>query len=502
MKNILGSLSNLSLPFGGNAKQKEVLAFELVDQRVKLACAKVSGEQSQVQWVETEVFEPEADVAISAYLNQTAKKRRVKSREVICIIPPEGFISKNVDMPSNKEEEIAKIIELQAGRFTPYSQDEIVIDYLCHELKGQHYTNVLLFIVHRRIIDRYINLVEMAGMHVGGFRVSCEGIVKGDAMEKMLKAADTASGCIHVGEQSSNFMLMDQSDMIFIRTIPVGFEQFHTTLKEAEGTFVEELNKSLAAYQDQGMGRQIKDVVLCGIDELSEKITQILKDQVTLFKDAGITIKSFNYRQQYSFEKAAAEMIDKHTEISYLDILGPLCSIESLKLDLMPKEIIERKKIRKQGAEMVKTGTLVMTLFLMISFLLVVKIHFKSVLLDQLDAINASSFKEARDLERISTKSRAVRSLLDSRGKGLYVFDKITALLGSEVYLVEFSYDEEGNIILKGTADSMSRVFSLVNQFEESKYFSTLTTNETKTRREGNKEVADFSLEGKLSEDM
>src|SRR3972149_3451470 len=51
-------------------------------------------------------------------------------KEVVCVVPSKLLITKNVDMPSRDRKEIDKIVDLQAGRFTPYSRNEIVIDYL------------------------------------------------------------------------------------------------------------------------------------------------------------------------------------------------------------------------------------------------------------------------------------------------------------------------------------------------------------------------------------
>jgi len=80
------------------------------------------------------------------------------------------------------------------------------------------------------------------------------------------------------------------------------------------------------------------------------------------------------------------------------------------------------------------------------------------------------------------------------------VFDKVSALIGEDMYLSRFSYDFKGKIIIAGTADSMSRVFAFVTQLEESNYFTKVKTKETKSRREGKADVADFELHCTLAE--
>jgi len=75
-------------------------------------------------------------------------------------------------------------------------------------------------------------------------------------------------------------------------------------------------------------------------------------------------------------------------------------------------------------------------------------------------------------------------------------------LVGSDIYLSNLTYDNEGIVLLSGTAESMSRVFAFVTKLEASRYFSSVKTNETKSRRVGQSEVADFQIEARLAENF
>src|SRR3989338_11422487 len=46
-----------------------------------------------------------------------------KSAQAVCIIPPNMVTTKNIEIPSLDSEEIKSIINLQAGRHTPYSRE-------------------------------------------------------------------------------------------------------------------------------------------------------------------------------------------------------------------------------------------------------------------------------------------------------------------------------------------------------------------------------------------
>ena len=143
-----------------------LVAIDLMGDHVKLAYVRESQGSVKVASLAEKKFPENSDAAISAFLASSLKEWRLKKTHVLCLIPSKLFISKNIDMPSKDPEEIRKIVDLQAHRYTPYSRDEIVIDYLCMETPGQHYTNVLLIIVNRKVTDRYTRIFDQAGIEL------------------------------------------------------------------------------------------------------------------------------------------------------------------------------------------------------------------------------------------------------------------------------------------------------------------------------------------------
>ena len=86
------------------------------------------------------------------------------------------------------------------------------------------------------------------------------------------------------------------------------------------------------------------------------------------------------------------------------------------------------------------------------------------------------------------------------RSRGLFVFEKFGSMIGEDIYLSGFSYDSDSSMTVKGTAGSMSRVFAFVNELEESVFFKDVEAQETKTRKEQGKEVADFIVKSYFTE--
>ena len=165
----------------------------------------------------------------------------------------------------------------------------------------------------------------------------------------------------------------------------------------------------------------------------------------------------------------------------------------------MLPELKLRRKIHETSRDILGLGILIMSIFLLMSLIMGSKIYFKKVINQKLDGISKKYGEEAKRLEAVSTKNRIVKKLIESRGKELTVLNVINGFIGDDLYLSQINYDNEGHVSVAGTAASMSRVFAFVTQLMQSNYFSKVETKETKSRKEGKQDVADFVIECALA---
>jgi len=480
---------------------KDILVVDFSGSQMKMARGRFVGTQILFEDVFLKKFTQATDAEMMREVLDYFKKNRFSTKQVICTIPSKLFISKNVEIPSTEKEEIAKIIDLQAGRFTPYSRDEIVIDFLCMETPTQHYTSVLLVIVNRALIDRYCRIFEDIGIQVR-IMISSEALALTyrDWLGESENRAPLGGLC--VGEDSTDFTVMDHQQMIFVRSLPVGAEHFLAGKSLASSEFVNELNKSLAAYQDQGIGKPLKSLTLTGLvqDPIGLK-TEILNgcpalqqfETVVQIKDSHLLFKS---------NEVASKKIDALKPASFVELMAAATQSQTAQIDLIPKEVKLRRRFRDQSRDIINLGITVMTIFFVLSLFLYSKIYFKNTRMQKLTEAGKPTFEEARSLERISTKNRVVRKILKTRGKGLMAFDQATGLLGESTYLSHMGYDIDGKVSLGGTTESMSQVFALVNRLEASNHYLNVKAKETKSRREGTKDVADFEIACILPESL
>src|SRR3989338_2614312 len=154
----------IKLPSLPARRAEEQVTIEIGEHYVKWAVGRMHKNQMQIEGARFQYFDQANDVDISSYISTCYSDFKIRKKSAIGVIPAPLSISKNIDMPSSDAEEIKKIVNLHAGRYTPYSREEIIIDYLSMVVEGQHYTNVLLMIIHRDVAERFLRVFEVAGI--------------------------------------------------------------------------------------------------------------------------------------------------------------------------------------------------------------------------------------------------------------------------------------------------------------------------------------------------
>ncbi|HOW59977.1 MAG TPA: pilus assembly protein PilM [Candidatus Omnitrophota bacterium] len=446
-----------------------------------------------------EKIEKRNDAEIAQILASYCKGKKIKPAQVLFVLPSKQFIFKNVDIPSTEKEEVSKIIDLQAGRFTPYLREEIVIDFLCLDTLTQHFTSVLLFIVNRKIADRYASIFEMARVEVDKVIVASECMAMSYDNAIQGTPLQGALGGLHIGEEYSELTVLDNHQIVFVRSIPVGASAFKKNQEQARIDFVTELDKSINAYHDQGVGKPIHMLFATGLVESIQNLDADIK-KMSSPQTNTIEFSVFDYRKLFSVSEPVMTVMNQANYLSFFEIFSVLSYAHQAKINILLPEVKLQRRVREGSKEALGMGILIMLIFLLLSLIMGSRIYFKKVMNQKLEKLDHSYGEEAKKLETISTKNRIVKKLLDNRGKELQILNVINGFIGDDLYLSQINYDNEGNVTIAGTAASMSRVFAFVTQLKESNRFSKVETKETKSRKEGKQDVADFLIECVLAQ--
>jgi len=409
-------------------------------------------------------------------------------RVVIASIPSNLVITKNIEIPSQDPKEIKEIINLQAGRLTPYAREEVIIDYVRIGTFRQSYTKLLLVIVPKDVIKKQLAMFEEAGIRADKILLSSEAI--GMLVYQYLKfeVQDSPFCVIHTDFSSTDFGVYIKNRQIFLRSISMGAHQLIEEKEKYLSRFIDELKKSFDAYQAEDIEANPSLVVFTGsIDEL--------KDLEVMMLDAfRVPVRVLSVVDLVAASDPVPKDLINPRSISMLNVIAPLFKSETAAINLIPEEVKLRQSLEERGKDIIKAGVLVMTIILFICGILLVHIYLKSEYLNKFSSKFKGLNEEASQIEKDFSKVRIIRNYLSVRGLSLNVLSELYDLTPLEVSLTSIRLKEKGAFSIRGEASSMSAVFSYVNDLERSPSFKNVKTKYTSKKKVDNQELVDFEI--------
>src|SRR3989338_2715818 len=106
---------------------KDRLGILLSDDILKIVHMRLSSSGHTVAKVFRKDIQGVAPEELPKVLKGALAELNVKRVKAVCVIPSSVATTKNIEIPSLDPQEIKSIIDLQAGRHTPYSREEILM---------------------------------------------------------------------------------------------------------------------------------------------------------------------------------------------------------------------------------------------------------------------------------------------------------------------------------------------------------------------------------------
>jgi len=427
------------------------------------------------------------DIDIAKSVQIAIGALRGRKVEVIDVVPTQSVITKNIEIPSIEKNEIREILNLQAGRHTPYSREEIIVDYVEIGTYKHTYTKVLLVIVARSVVKRHYEILDRAGFKLKKALLASEGLALAVSKTLRLETENVPVNILHVDENFTDFSIVLKNKVVFIRSIPIGTVQLKNEKEVYQIKFVDELKRSLEAYLGGDIEISPNMLILTGAEEEIKGIEALLNNTIHL------PVKTLFYSSIFNISELARGVMFKARQTSFFDVIAPILNCSEMKIDLVPEEARVRRSIEERGKDLIKTGIFILTIFIVTFFILASKIYFKGAQLNKLESKYSAINREAQTLEKDLAKVGLVKNYLTSRGYSLEVLTELHSLVSDDIELNEIRYDGD-KFSVKGTADAMSSVFSFVDRMEKSKYFKDVKTRYTAKRKDGLKDVTDFEI--------
>ena len=464
----------------------------LTDELLKIAHFRNASSNLEVANLYFQDIKGLSDEDITLKVKEITQRFSLRNPEAICVLPSNVTTTKNIEIPSLDAKEIESIIELQAGRHTPYSRDEISIGYINFGVYQKNYSKVLLVIVNRKIIMRQIDILQSAGVRVTKILFGPEARAGFYAQTADVENKDAPIGIIDVDYLSTDFTIMIRDTVVACRNIPIGMNLLAGGEAAVGERFIAELKQSIESYQSEDIEKLPSEYILSNTCESHEEL------QLIISKSLSIIVKTNRYFDKIKLSEVARQVIRSRGDVTFLDVIAPLFVLKASQINFLPEEIQVQRSLEEQSKEGIKFGILVLILLIIIGLIVMSKMSFKSALLDKMKKEYDQAQKDARRLEEVSTKTRIIKAYLSSRLMPLEAVRELYEIIPQDVYLNSFSLDENGKVTIDGISDSMSQVFALVGSLENSKFFKSVKTKSTTAKKERGKDVAAFELNFKL----
>ena len=465
---------------------KNIIGFHFTGSELRIAFAKVSKiAKPELVAVKSCNLEGLSDDLSAKLIKDTIKEFKAKNPIFVTTVDSQSVVTKNIEVPSTNEKEIREIIDLQAGRYTPYARDEIIVDYINIDTYHNSYTKVLVVIVVQEIIRKQLALFSKAGINISKIQFSSESV--GLTAVKLLGLSDKKSpSCLlSIDSTNSNFIIISKAKTIFVRNIPLGYDNFAQDKDASPDKFIEELKKSLEAYKAEDLGKQPDEIMLMG----SHDIALILEKKISEALDIRTKNTLF-----YDYISSSKGPLISDRQLSYLNAASSAASFFDTKIDLRSSEIKLNAAFRQRSLEIIKSGMFALFIVVLACLFLLVKIHYRGLYLSRLENKIGEIQPEVSDLENDLTRIMIIKNLISNKNQALEFLSKLYDIVPENVYLKSVAVDEAGKIIMKGTTSAMSDAFSFVTVLENSGYFDEVSTQNTASRKELGKGVADFEL--------
>ncbi len=480
---------NLSgLNFLSGINNHEFVGIGLSAINLKLAHVKVSSGKPEITSLLLRNIGGLSDDNIAKLIRSSFDGLNAKAPFIINAIPAYLAITKNIEIPSIDPKEIKEIINLQAGRHTSYSREEIIVDYVDIGTYKNNYTKILLIIVARDIIERQLKILDKTGLKSQGGVFIPESLAWFAANILKIESDVSTVNVIHIDEDFTDFMVIFKSKILFIRSVSIGARHLTEEKERYQLKFSEELKRSFEAYQSEDIEKDPNMLVLTGaVEELHDL-------EPVLINTLHLPVKIIPYFKNLLISQEVLKANSLINRVSFLNVIAPLTAWQELKVNLIPEEVKLSRSLEKRGKELIKTGILILAIFVLVFSILASNIYFKSAYLKKITKEYESLNQVAEKLEEDFAKVNLIKNYLLKRGSSLELLAELYNIASPGLKITNIRFDEQGKFSIIGTASSMSVVFSFVDIMEKSEYFKEVKTKYTAKRQEESRDVTDFEL--------
>lgn len=266
-------------------KSKKVIGLDIGTSSIKLAEMDFNGKGAQLLSFGFAPTPPNSvsggeivDIgSVGMAIQQLIAEVKSKRKFVSTAMWGTAVIVKKITIPKMDRKLIRDQIRFEAEQYIPFDINNIS---LAHHILNTSSTpdtiDILLIAAQNELVSQYTQVIEMSGLSCGVLDVS--GFALANAFELNYgKLAGEVVGILNFGASITNFVVLQNGEIIFCRDIPVGGANYTNEIHKAMGVTITEAEALKLSAVSR---REVPDEVHSIISATNEAVTEEIRSSL------------------------------------------------------------------------------------------------------------------------------------------------------------------------------------------------------------------------------
>jgi len=421
-----------------------------------------------------------SDAQISQSLISSIRQRKLNFAEnrVTVLIPRSRVILRHMKLPSQKEDEIRSMIDLQVGGQIPYSKEEVELDFQVLAKTPDGYSKVAVIIIPQETAARYWKIFSDARVPVHKITVSTIGLWS--LYLQQAEGTERPAAIFDIDTDHTEICLCYKDQWLTSREIPIGLtrmrqEGYAEVLKQWGLTLMPE--KAGSVY----LASCTEQAGLLGIELVGAQEDLTVKEICM--------IKTLELAKGTQWPKPVSE-----DGVSMAALAGIALSTETPPIDLTPNSVRQAEARLVYQRQIIVAGIWAGAAVISLVMALGIGFFNKNIQLARLENQLRSTKQEASGVEEQLQKIQDIEGMIKDRLIFADLAHEIYRLLPAQIYLAGISINNGDTLSLQGVSSNAVEINQFQRDMVNSPIFSNVNLDYVNKRVTQNGEVDYFKI--------
>ena len=458
-----------------------MIFVEIGNDWVKVLQAEPSRRGLVVTRLHLEPFKPSAS-GLSESLAAALRQQKFGRFPAIGCLPRQMVNVRILELPSTDSEEIADMVDLQAGKQTPYSKDEIVADYRIIGSTRQGYTRVMLAIIQRNVLRERYYLLEEAGLDVQRMSVSTEGVLNWYLHAAARTGTETGTlALLDIDSFYADFIIIADRQLAFTRSILIGANQLLEDYGKWKDKLMREARRSVEMFQSESASSAPARLLLTGAGARIKGLADDLSAELKL------PAQAVDCRDDVQRLPSSPSLNDAaYAPVSMTPLVGMALDPEKLEFKLIPDSVRARKELSAKSRGLSLLAILAMAVLVSLSAVVTSDLYLKKDYRDLLSREHERTQPAVERVQHMRQIVNVVNARRDASLSTIKILLELRKLVPTGLFFDSIDIDQQTRrLSLSGTTDDRKGIRALVVNLEQSPLFAEAEQNQETQERNG-----------------